>query len=585
MQKGETAMKKLRKRLALVSCVLLLLSMTCNSVLAAEIPSGEGTPNAEITLDETGDPEPEEKETEEAAPEGTESEQDETKEEEPEELETNGTETDVVEPGDSKSDDAEPEETESVEKETEVTDPTESDSEGTEPETKLPEEGQPAEPEDEEKDPAETEAVGTPETLPEENQTEETLPEESEAAEETKEKVNLLSVSQKMTMPISSEGTVTLEGFEGDGVTVTLNEDGTLKEIPKAPDREGWDFDAWYTAEVNEIYLDGGDPIPGRKYGPEDLSGTNDAIEHMKDALANTKTLADLEEKYSGETLDSHIKEMHHSWVIDTWGEKVTLSTDLSDVDTIYARYTPKKAEIIWDSDGWNASSGALHSGRSYGSYVYPWTLNPSKWGDRTFEGWSFERGGDVDLEPDTVYQVGEGPLEWDKFGESGSVRLYAVWDGGTPRAVSEITVTKSTSSSYRLTHFDFGWRVKLYYTIKPSDAIYGSVEWGSDQPSHVKIEPQSGNSAIVTVYRGVPSETVTVTVSAGGKTGEITIPVKHNMVLKYKQDPTCQHTGFARYECSYCPEDQQLTLPQTEHKFKSSSFAATCTEDGCQGP
>ena len=357
--------------------------------------------------------------------------------------------------------------------------------------------------------------------------------------------------------------------------------------------RKEWEFAGWYTAEIAEPkYLAGGDTIgDGVCYSNGDLSEyKHDVLGALKKDLEGTNLLAKLENDYKDKgqkALDAAITAKHHSWLMDTSGEKVVDKVD-KNVGTLYAMYAPKTVKIHWDYDGWKNNNGALDSSRSYGAYAYASNLSDaSEWGDRKFEGWSFTQDGPVALLPGYVYEVGGAYLTPEKL-ESGSVTLYAVWSGGEGRKVTDVNVKILTGTGYAKGHAGSQWRYDLGYSLLPTEAIPEQVTWSIVPEGAGYFIEQKGstnrNQIVVDVAtakaRKLTSVTVKVT-TASGVVGEVNVPLEHSWNRTYTFEPTCLNTGWATDKCWICGTVNQPTLPKAAHEFSTTHTPATCTEPG----
>ncbi len=371
---------------------------------------------------------------------------------------------------------------------------------------------------------------------------------------------------------------VKLDAGEGSLSTaeVTLGDDDKLPNLP-SPTREGWTFDGWYTAEVKEIYLNGGDEMgDGVPYIEQNDKGA--ILKELKEQLEGT-TLAEKSLK------DTEVIEKHHSWLIDTAGEKMTAGKTVpKDVSTLYAKYTPKTVVIKWHNNGWEGSTGVLESHGGYDSYAYTWDYSDRTWGGRVFEGWSLEPKGETVLKNGYVYRIGGGYL---KCSGGDTIDLYAVWSGD--RDVTEVKVEILNEGNRKSMHTPSEWRYFLQYTQLPAEAVKEQVTWSIEPEGVGYFVPQTTPNIIVagiSVSAAKDRKLTSVTVKAtteSGVVGSIELPLNHSWNRNYVYQPTCEHTGYVVYECSVCGTKNQPTLPKTDHTFSHTHIPATCTEPGYQ--
>lgn len=380
--------------------------------------------------------------------------------------------------------------------------------------------------------------------------------------------------------PESEARTVYLEANGGsvDTEFVELKSDGTLPTLP-TPVREGWTFDGWYTEKVNEAYISGGDEtsIGSPAVG---LATEGEVIAKIREELRE----AGMDPEAVSRMTDSELKGKKHTWVVLTNGQRVTSGNKLSDeVETLYARYTPKTYTIKFHSNGWKGSTSAFNVIRQYGAVCSSYNLNSREpWTGHTLEGWSREPNGEIVIPEaesgETVYRVGEGPL-W--LPESGTeIHLYAV---GTIPKVESVSVYKWG----RLYHYPDHWQIDVRYTLYPSSEKDTKVTWSVDRTDIASISPSSMESYQATLSVWNPAAitdainiTVTVT-SENGVSGSAAIPIGHSWYESYSYKPNCQHTGYVVYKCNDCNRTWQKNLEKTEHTFTHSHIAATCTTGG----
>ena len=371
-------------------------------------------------------------------------------------------------------------------------------------------------------------------------------------------------------------GDGTLAGSKEISVDRTTGE--VLSELP-TPTREGWKFEGWYTS-VTEVYLSGGDKEADGE--PYEAVSESVVLNTLKEQLKAASYA------YDGKS-DTEILNMHHSWLIESTGEAVTKGTELEGtVEDLYAKYTPKIVEIIWDENGWEGNTGALTDSNSYGGYVYTWNRSDATWGDRKFEGWSLKEDGgveDVVLKNGYVYKIGGKYLN---FTNTDSIRFYAVWSGGEGRKVTDVNVKILTGTGYAKGHAGSQWRYDLGYSLLPTEAIPEQVTWSIVPEGAGYFIEQKGstnrNQIVVDVAtakaRKLTSVTVKVT-TASGVVGEVNVPLEHSWNRTYTFEPTCLRTGWATDKCWICGTVNQPTLPKAAHEFSTTHTPATCTEPG----
>ena len=376
-------------------------------------------------------------------------------------------------------------------------------------------------------------------------------------------------------LPEIETRTVTLNANGGEltgAAKIQVNEETgeILSDLP-TPTREGWTFKGWYTEQIKEVYLSGGD---------EEADGASYTLVSEKEVI--TKLREQVKDTKWANLSDADLLQKHHSWLIDdTAGKLVTKGQNLEGtVSTLYAKYEPKTVHVNWNNNGWQGSAGALRSSGQYGGYVYTWDQTGDQWGDRVFAGWSFTRDGEVAIENGCVYKLGGKYLD---FTDTDTINLYAVWTGGEGRDVKEVKVSIYTDSTHRALHLQEGWRYFIEYKLLPEEAFDDPVEWSIDPPGAGHFEEQgTKNRMLVVIYKrtDITSATVTVT-AANGVKGSVEIPLKHSWNRNYTYQPNCQHDGYAVDVCSVCGLRNQPKFPKTDHTYTRLAVPATCTEPG----
>ncbi len=405
--------------------------------------------------------------------------------------------------------------------------------------------------------------------------------------------------------PGKEVGTVTVRLEAGEGSlsgsddTVTLYMDGTFPELP-VPTREGWTFKGWYTKEVKEVFLDGGDPhVNNEAFDPAELTKGSAVKGKIESELKQAGIPVEAAE---GDAPNGDITQLHHSWYIYTPKDSKMVKADdklPEDVTVLYAMYRPEKIVITMMMNGWQNqyNSSYLDSYQSYGSVFFAPDLGTSRsWNGRVFLGWSTEPKGEVLLKPNYTYIVGDDQLP---IGQK-NMKLYAIWEGG--ESIETVGLTAYNDKGRSTEKMDYRSTLKVEYYPKDKDGksstlTLSSVEWETDRPDIISIKDSgslSDHYANISTGDGkgiTEPVTVTIKVTVTDRAGKAVsmsrqITVGHEWYNgKVTIQPSCKKEGTVHYYCYHCGVNvtYQEQMPRISHTFTSATVPPTCTEDGYQ--